>query len=93
MYASLNDFLSRWESVHKRTARLLPLIPKGKLEWRPAVDVFSLVISFGTWQVLSAICLLNSQREDRTATLVIWETWQRVWRQSRATIQPSTMSL
>ena len=41
MYASLSEFLSRWKSVHKRTARLLLLIPQGKLEWRPAVDAFS----------------------------------------------------
>lgn len=33
--------MNYFESVHTRTARLLPLIPKDKLEWRPAADKFS----------------------------------------------------
>lgn len=40
-YQSIDAFLSYFESIHKRTARLLPLIPKDKLEQRPFERNFS----------------------------------------------------
>lgn len=41
MSINLEEFSNYWQSVHTRTARLLPLIPEEKLEWRPAEDSFS----------------------------------------------------
>ena len=37
----MDAFLNYFERVHARTARLLPLIPKDKLEWRPSPQQFS----------------------------------------------------
>ena len=41
MTQTVDEFINYLESVHTRTARLLPLIPLDRLEWRPADDKFS----------------------------------------------------
>ena len=41
MTQTIDGFVDYLESVHSRTVRLLPLIPKDKLKWRPANGKFS----------------------------------------------------
>jgi len=40
-YTDVETFLHYFENVHKRTARLLPLVPEGKLELSPSPHNFS----------------------------------------------------
>lgn len=50
--AGVADFVRYWERAHARTARLLPLVPVGMLEWRPSPKQFS----FGDlWRHLSGM--------------------------------------
>jgi uncharacterized damage-inducible protein DinB len=38
---SIASFVSYYESVHRRTARLVPLLPPAQIEWRPHPTAFS----------------------------------------------------
>ena len=37
----VEDFVSYFKGIRKRTARLVPLVPPGQLEWRPAPGAMS----------------------------------------------------
>lgn len=41
MTQTVDEFITYFEKVHGRTARLLPLLPPDRLEWRPAENKFS----------------------------------------------------
>ena len=41
MPPTTTEFLEHLDSVHKRTRRLIPLIPEADLEWRPREGAFS----------------------------------------------------
>ena len=53
---SIRPFLSYWERVRGRTARLVPLIPEEKLEWTYRAGKYTLGDLVATSRVSSATC-------------------------------------